>query len=185
MATENMVNRRDFLKASASGGAAFILGFCVPARGRAQASSPEAAEAFKPNAWIRITRDNQITVLVENPEMGQGPRTMETMMLAEELEADWSTIRVEQAPVVPEIHHHLATGGSGGTEWAGIICGRQARKHGKRFSLPQRSNGVWRRRSVKPGREQSFMRPQTGASLTENWWKLPQGSRLSNPMPSR
>ena len=43
---------------------------------------------------------------------------METMILADELEADWSTIRVEQAPVIPEIYHHLGTGGSGGTGWA-------------------------------------------------------------------
>jgi isoquinoline 1-oxidoreductase beta subunit len=118
MATVSVVNRREFLKASASGGAAFILGFYLPERGRAQAFSPGEAGGFKPNAWLRITRDNQITVLVENPEMGQGPRTMETMMLADELEADWSTIRVEQAPVIPEIYHHLGTGGSGGTSWA-------------------------------------------------------------------
>ena len=112
------INRREFLKTSASGGAAFLLGFYLPKRGRAQVSSPGEAAVFKPNTWLRITRDNQITVLVENPEMGQGPRTMETMLLADELEADWSTIQVEQAPVVPEVYHHLKTGGSGGAEWA-------------------------------------------------------------------
>jgi isoquinoline 1-oxidoreductase subunit beta len=47
--------------------------------------------------------------------MGQGPRTVDTMMLADELEADWSTIRVEQAPVIPETYKNLKTGGSGGT----------------------------------------------------------------------
>src|SRR5262249_8785832 len=62
-----------------------------------------------------ITPDNEISVLTEIPEMGQGPRTVDTMMLADELEADWSTIRVEQAPVIPEIYQNLHTGGSGGT----------------------------------------------------------------------
>ena len=107
------VNRREFLKVS---GAAFVLAIHIPERGRSL--EPGESATFQPNAWLRITRDNQITVLVENPEMGQGPRTMETMLLAEELEADWSTIRVEQAPVLPAIYHHLKTGGSGGTEWA-------------------------------------------------------------------
>jgi isoquinoline 1-oxidoreductase beta subunit len=118
MATGSVVTRRAFLTASAGGGAAFILGFYLPRRGRAQVPAPREAAIFKPNAWLRITPDNRITVLVENPEMGQGPRTTETMLLAEELEADWSTIRVEQAPVIPEIYHHLSTGGSGGAEWA-------------------------------------------------------------------
>ncbi|MGD0124658.1 MAG: xanthine dehydrogenase family protein molybdopterin-binding subunit [Terriglobia bacterium] len=118
MGTGTIVNRRGFLKASTGTGAAFLLGFCLPGRVRAQSPSSGGAAIFQPNAWLRITRDNQITLLVENPEMGQGPRTMETILLADELEADWSTIHVEQAPVIPQIYHHLATGGSGGTEWA-------------------------------------------------------------------
>jgi len=105
------VNRREFLKASSSTGAAFFLGFYLPAR---RSSQPQK-ETLEPNAWIRITPDNQITVLTEVPEMGQGSRTVDTIILAEELEADWSTIRVEPAPVIPDIYKHLHTGGSGGT----------------------------------------------------------------------
>ena len=118
MGTDTIVNRREFLRASTGSGAAFILGFCLPERVRAQSLSAGETVIFKPNAWLRITPDDRVTILVENPEMGQGPRTMETMILADELEADWSTIRVEQAPVIPEIYHHLGTGGSGGTGWA-------------------------------------------------------------------
>jgi len=118
MSTETAVNRREFLKSSTGSSAALILGFCLPGRARAESRSEGEAAIFKPNAWLRITSDDRITILVENPEMGQGPRTMEAMILADELEADWSAIRVEQAPVIPEIYHHLATGGSGGTEWA-------------------------------------------------------------------
>jgi isoquinoline 1-oxidoreductase beta subunit len=62
---------------------------------------------------LRITSDNQITVLTEIPQMGQGSRTVDTMMLADELEADWSAIRVEQAPVIPETYQNLVTGGTG------------------------------------------------------------------------
>jgi isoquinoline 1-oxidoreductase beta subunit len=106
-------DRREFLKTTAKGSAALILGFYLPLSGSGQ-EIPDSP-VFRPNAWIRITPDNQITVLTEIPEMGQGPRTVDTMMLAEELEADWTTIRVEQAPVIPETYQNLKTGGSGGT----------------------------------------------------------------------
>src|SRR5215472_1449325 len=106
-------DRREFLKTTAKGSVALILGFYLPVRAAGQ-EIPES-KVFRPNAWIRIMPDNQITVLTEIPEMGQGPRTVDTMMLAEELEADWTTIRVEQAPVIPETYQNLKTGGSGGT----------------------------------------------------------------------
>jgi len=63
--------------------------------------------------------------------MGQGTRTANAMMLADELEADWSTIRVEQAPTIPDVYKHLGTGGSGGTEgtWLPMRqAGAQARE---------------------------------------------------------
>ena len=113
MTTQLEIDRREFLKTTAQGSVALILGFYLPVRGSGQ-DIPDS-RVFRPNAWIRITPDNQITVLTEIPEMGQGPRTVDTMMLADELEADWSTIRVEQAPVIPAIYQNLSTGGSGGT----------------------------------------------------------------------
>jgi isoquinoline 1-oxidoreductase beta subunit len=113
MTTELEIDRREFLKATAKGSVALILGFYLPMPGAAQ--DVHDRQVFRPNAWIRITWDNQITVLTEIPEMGQGARSVDTMMLADELEADWSKIRVEQAPVIPETYQNLATGGSGGT----------------------------------------------------------------------
>jgi isoquinoline 1-oxidoreductase beta subunit len=114
MATKFEIDRREFLKTTSKGSVALILGFYLPA----SASAQRDERILRPNAWIRITSDNQITVLTEIPEMGQGPRTVGAMMLADELEADWSTIRVEQAPVIPETYKNLATGGSGGTATA-------------------------------------------------------------------
>lgn len=115
------VTRREAMKS----GAALVLGFYLPVR------SAPASEHGELNAWIRITPDNQITFLTEVPEMGQGTRTANVMMLAEELDADWSTIRVEQAPNIPEIYKHLGTGGSGGTSstWLPMRkAGAQARE---------------------------------------------------------
>jgi isoquinoline 1-oxidoreductase beta subunit len=111
MTRKIQLNRREFLKTTSTSGVALILGFHLPVRVSGQSDD----QTFRPNGWIRITPDSEITVLTEIPEMGQGPRTVDTMMLAEELEADWSTIRVEQAPVIPETYKNLSTGGSGGT----------------------------------------------------------------------
>ena len=72
MTTQLEIDRREFLKTTAKGSAALILGFYLPVRGQRQ-DIPDS-RVFRPNAWIRITPDNQITVLTEIPEMGQGPR---------------------------------------------------------------------------------------------------------------
>jgi isoquinoline 1-oxidoreductase subunit beta len=103
------LSRREVVKA----GAAFVLGFYLPGYG--QESASRSSEAFKPNAWVRITGDNRITVLTDIPELGQGTPTANVMMLADELEVEWSSIQWEQAPTIPAIYKHLSTGGSGGT----------------------------------------------------------------------
>lgn len=116
-----MRSRRDAIKT----GAALVLGFYLPVRGQGN-SSPKTV-----NAWVTITPDNQITLFTETPEMGQGTRTATAMMLAEELDADWPAIRVEQAPTVPKIYKHLTVGGSGGTSgsWESMRkAGAQARE---------------------------------------------------------
>ncbi len=125
--TDSKISRRTFLATGSAAGAALVLGFYIRRKRRGY----DDANAFKPNAWLRITRDGNITVLVEIPEMGQGPRTVDTMMLADELEAEWSRIRVEQAPVIPQTYKKLGTGGSGGTmdAWAYMRkVGAQARE---------------------------------------------------------
>ncbi|HEX4167808.1 MAG TPA: molybdopterin cofactor-binding domain-containing protein [Bryobacteraceae bacterium] len=114
------VTRREALKT----GAALVLGFCLPRREQGEFNTGEL------NAWISITPDNQITLFTETPEMGQGTQTANAMMLADELEADWSAIRVKQAAAIPAVYKHLTTGGSGGTSstWLPLRqAGAQAR----------------------------------------------------------
>jgi len=115
MVLQAELDRRKFLTTSAGTAGALIFGFYFPLRGRIQeAESGASLRIFKPNAWLRITADNQISVLVEKPELGQGSRTYTPMMIAEELEVDWSAIHVEQAPTIPSVYQGLRTGGSGG-----------------------------------------------------------------------
>jgi isoquinoline 1-oxidoreductase subunit beta len=98
------LGRRAFLKAGTATAGALILGFSVSRRERTeQLASDASPRTFTPNAWLRITTDDQITVLVEKPEVGQGSRTYTPMMIAEELEVEWSAIHVEQAPTIPSI----------------------------------------------------------------------------------
>lgn len=86
--------RRTFLAGS---GAALVLGFTLPVLSRRAMAQGHAA--FAPSAWLRLTPDDRITVVCGSAEMGQGVLTAIPMMIAEELDADWRTVQVEQAPV--------------------------------------------------------------------------------------
>jgi len=86
------LSRRAFLETSAAAGAGLVIGFYLPNRAQAGAEG-----GFSPNAYLRITPDDKITVVVARTEMGQGVWTALPMILAEELEADLKQITIEQA----------------------------------------------------------------------------------------
>jgi isoquinoline 1-oxidoreductase subunit beta len=87
-------SRRDFVKASAAVGGGLALGFYLPDRGGvAQAETSGAS----PNAWIKISPDNQVTIVVARSEMGQGVATSMPMLVAEELEVDLSKCKIQFA----------------------------------------------------------------------------------------
>ncbi len=84
-----MVNRRDFIRLSAATGFGLVIG--IP---KAALTATAAAEL---HPLIRVGSDGVITLYAQNPEMGQGVKTALPMIIAEELDVDWETIRVEQA----------------------------------------------------------------------------------------
>jgi isoquinoline 1-oxidoreductase beta subunit len=102
------VSRRSFLKTGALMGGGLMLGFSLPLRRPFRAASAQSTSSFAPNAFIRIGTDDVVTIIVNKSEMGQGVYTSLPMLIAEELEVDWSKIRVEPAPVDPAYNH---------TEW--------------------------------------------------------------------
>jgi isoquinoline 1-oxidoreductase beta subunit len=118
MATLLSVDRRTFLKTSATAGAALLVGFHIPARASDPAEDQEKPPINPLNAWVRITPDNHITLILAKSEMGQGIMTALPMILAEELCLDWKQVTIEQAPTNPKIYDH-GTGGSGsvGGSW--------------------------------------------------------------------
>ena len=113
MATTVVVNRRDFLKKSAAGGAALVIGFHLSPRAFADQAQDQEKKTPNPfDAWVRITPDNRVTLILGKSEMGQGIMTALPMILAEELCLDWKRVKIEQAPTNPKIYDH-GTGGSG------------------------------------------------------------------------
>jgi isoquinoline 1-oxidoreductase beta subunit len=122
--SENNFNRRKFIQTGAIVGGGILLGFHMPAFGKGlQKAGITEAAPLVPNAFIRIGADNVVTVIVNHSEMGQGAYTSLPMLIADELDADWSKVRFEPAPVNPVYNHPgfgmQATGGSTSTfiEW--------------------------------------------------------------------
>jgi isoquinoline 1-oxidoreductase beta subunit len=93
------ISRRDFLDATATVGGGLILALTLPGRSGMSKSAATAQAGAQLNAWLKISRDNSITVIVDRSEMGQGVYTALPMLLAEELEIDLNAIRLEAAPV--------------------------------------------------------------------------------------
>jgi isoquinoline 1-oxidoreductase subunit beta len=128
------LSRRDFLKA----GAGLTLGIVAPGAW-AQMAGPGkaggetiAAGTFEPNAFVRIGADNTVTVIVKHLEMGQGTYTGLPTLVAEELDADWSQLRVEGAPADAGRYNNLFWGQAQGTGGSTAIANsyEQLRKAG-------------------------------------------------------
>ena len=103
------ISRRGFLQISAVAGGGFLLGLYDRPRAKAQGfGGPPLA----PQAFIRIAPDGTVTIMARGPEIGQGVRTMLPMLIAEELDADWSKVRVEQADLDEEKYGPQFAGGS-------------------------------------------------------------------------
>ena len=117
------LSRRGFLRAGALSGGGLILGVYLPTPGEAAEPPLAKPASFKPNAFLRIGSDNSVTVIVNHSEMGQGIYSGLAMIVAEELDADWTKVKVEAAPADPVYNHTMygvqITGGSTSTisEW--------------------------------------------------------------------
>ena len=103
------LTRRALLEGGAALGAGLVIGFRLPLDAAAQ-PAPATPGVFAPNQWLRIDRDGIVTVTNSVPEMGQGAMTATPMIIADELDADWSKIRTEQAPANPKLYANPVTG---------------------------------------------------------------------------
>jgi len=100
--------RRDFLKVTGVAGAGLVIGFHLPS---SLDAAPKGAAAFEPNVWLQIDPAGRVTITCAKSEMGQGVRTSLPMIVAEELDADFAHVTVQQAMADPKYGQQL-TGGS-------------------------------------------------------------------------
>jgi isoquinoline 1-oxidoreductase subunit beta len=108
MSPGTSITRRDFVETTAGLVIAFSIGPKAPPGTPSRSKDP-----FTPNAWIRIDTDGIVTLTLDRSEMGQGSQTGLAMLLAEELDADWSAVRLGPMPENPAgWSRTMRTGGS-------------------------------------------------------------------------
>ncbi len=142
MAAITKLDRRDFLKIGAAAGGGLLLGVVLPgARGRAGALGPDlggamgdgalapdrlTAAGLQPNAFVQVATDGTTTIWVGKADMGQGVRTALPMIVADELDADWSRVVSVQADAHPEKYGRQMTVGSSSVRRGAWMPLRQA-----------------------------------------------------------
>jgi len=104
------LDRRAFLRASAIGGGGMLLALYF--KPTASAQGPGQAAPLSPNAFIRINADGTVHILAKNPEVGQGSKTELPMIVADELDVDWSAVSVDLADVDQSKYGGQSAGGS-------------------------------------------------------------------------
>ena len=145
------VDRRTFLRVSAAAGGGLMLTAWLDPVADLAAQGPgpipfAGLAPPTPPVFIRIAPDGVVTIMAKSPELGQGSKTHLPMLIAEELDADWSRVRIEQAEVDPR------------TACSSLAAARPPRSIGNRYGVsgppagrcswrPRRSAGVSRRPS--------------------------------------
>lgn len=104
---KSLTSRRAFLIASAIAGGGLLVAYYAFGKGPKHLVKDGAV-----NAFVSITPDNTVTIMAKNPELGQGVKTMLPMLIAEELDVDWTQVKIEQADFDPELYKGQYAGGS-------------------------------------------------------------------------
>ena len=120
MSTLLKTNRRDFMKMAATAGGGLFLGFhwneSIASTVHVMGEAPLAVGAVDDinfNSFLSISSDGTITIFSPNPELGQNIKTSFPMIVAEELDADWTKVKVVQANLDAKKYERQLTGGSG------------------------------------------------------------------------
>jgi len=141
-----MNSRRRFLQSSAALAGSLVIGFYLP-RGRGFEALAQGAPqpAVAPNAFLRIGKDGSVTVMVKHLEFGQGVTTSLPMLVAEELDCDWSKVRAELASRARVRAHRVRHADDPAARRACRIpttsCARSARRRARCSCRRRPSNG--------------------------------------------
>jgi isoquinoline 1-oxidoreductase beta subunit len=110
------VSRRNFIKITGLAGGGLVLAMGLgPAARNALAQAKPTATIFDANPFVQIKTDGTVVLFAKNPEVGQGVKTSLPMIVAEELDADWSKVHVEQAVIDIKLYGPQVAGGSTST----------------------------------------------------------------------
>jgi isoquinoline 1-oxidoreductase beta subunit len=191
-AIRNPLDRRSFLKTGIAGATGLVIGFYLPGRRELLAAASTATPVVL-NAFIQVTPDDKVTILINKSEMGQGVETSLAMLAAEELECDWKRINTVFAPA-DKVYYDPAFGmqGTGGSQsihsaWepmrkAGatarvMLVGAAAQKWGVEASECHAENGAVVHSATK--------RRATFGSLAEAAGQMPQPNEVKLKDPSQ
>jgi isoquinoline 1-oxidoreductase subunit beta len=103
------LTRRDFLRVTGTKAGGLLLGIALPWGGRLAGAEENRKFVYPPGAFLRIDLDDKVTILINKLEFGQGVMTSLPMLIAEELDCDWSKVSAEHAPVA-QIYAHPTFG---------------------------------------------------------------------------
>jgi isoquinoline 1-oxidoreductase beta subunit len=164
------INRREFLSTTAAVGGAMVLGFWLPPASAEAASAPVAAQPWyhdatvpEINAWITIAPDDTVTIRVGQTEMGTGVFTANPMMVAEELQCDWSKVRAEYASANRDAREKAP-------EWTMKAPGNDIENPGGNTATGGSEEGVYRRMKTDSSgnvRESRYFLQLAGAEARE------------------
>jgi isoquinoline 1-oxidoreductase beta subunit len=112
--TKTKVSRRFFMRSTALAGGGLMIGFHVVGKNLTDMELIDEND-FVPNAFVTINSRGVITIMAPNPEVGQGVKTSLPMLVAEELDVDWDSLVIEQAPLDTNKYRRQVAGGSGST----------------------------------------------------------------------
>src|SRR5580692_10338084 len=109
------IDRRSFLKVSAASAGGVLIGLYMEPDASAQGRGGPPPPPPDPHTYIRVAPDGTITIMAKNPEVGQGIKTMLPMLIAEELDVDWKSVKIEQTDFDDRKYAGQIAGGSTAT----------------------------------------------------------------------
>jgi len=104
------IDRRSFLRVTAAGCGGMMLELYVRRDALAQRGGAAAPAALRPDVFIRVSPDETVTIVAKNHEIGQGVKTSLPMIIADEFDADWKKVRIEQADYDPKYGQQFVGG---------------------------------------------------------------------------
>src|SRR5690606_17553448 len=111
--TRMALSRRGFIKMTGLAGGGLVLAMSLgPTTRTAHAQSGNVPQTFEANPYVQIKTDGTIVLFAKNPDVGQGVKTALPMIVAEELDADWQHVKVEQSAIDQARYGMQMAGGS-------------------------------------------------------------------------